>query len=267
MPNHQERIRQRAHDIWEQEGRPEGREESHWLRASRQIRTEQHQARVMASMPALVFPPGRHRHAAGRPAPSPPRRDAAAEDVPRTPPLTRDAEPAAPASAEFPPAVAGATPPGITDAPAREAAASRRKTERRRMQRRDTPPAQAIFTAVFDLGLAWLDWILGVQRAFLQSFASPASGATRRSASPPRPATRAGTTPRRDMTKPESTTAGKRPRKTAGDKLPGSLRPTVPDFRPLGPAAPATRAAPPHRPTADLDAPPPPILQPTGTKG
>ncbi len=36
MPNEDE-IRQRAHAIWEQEGRPEGRQEEHWHRASTEL--------------------------------------------------------------------------------------------------------------------------------------------------------------------------------------------------------------------------------------
>ncbi len=32
-----ERIRQRAHELWEQEGRPEGRQNEHWARACREI--------------------------------------------------------------------------------------------------------------------------------------------------------------------------------------------------------------------------------------
>ena len=36
-----ERIRQRAHELWEQEGRPEGRQEEHWARAGREIETEE----------------------------------------------------------------------------------------------------------------------------------------------------------------------------------------------------------------------------------
>src|SRR5437763_1846772 len=31
------RIRQRAHQIWEEEGRPEGRDREHWVRASREV--------------------------------------------------------------------------------------------------------------------------------------------------------------------------------------------------------------------------------------
>jgi hypothetical protein len=36
MPD-DERIRGRAHEIWESEGRPEGRHEEHWTRARREI--------------------------------------------------------------------------------------------------------------------------------------------------------------------------------------------------------------------------------------
>lgn len=32
-----ERIRRRAHEIWEAEGRPEGRAHEHWVRAAKEI--------------------------------------------------------------------------------------------------------------------------------------------------------------------------------------------------------------------------------------
>lgn len=32
-----ERIRKRAHEIWEQEGRPDGKEQDHWERAEREL--------------------------------------------------------------------------------------------------------------------------------------------------------------------------------------------------------------------------------------
>jgi hypothetical protein len=35
-----ERIRRRAYELWEQEGRPKGREREHWQEAERQIETE-----------------------------------------------------------------------------------------------------------------------------------------------------------------------------------------------------------------------------------
>ena len=39
-PPQTERIRQRAHELWEQEGRPEGRQDEHWARACREIQME-----------------------------------------------------------------------------------------------------------------------------------------------------------------------------------------------------------------------------------
>jgi hypothetical protein len=36
-PDLHERIRQRAYQLWEQEGRPEGRAESHWQQAEAEV--------------------------------------------------------------------------------------------------------------------------------------------------------------------------------------------------------------------------------------
>lgn len=38
--DHQERIRQRAHEIWESEGRPEGRDANHWAQAEQELRDQ-----------------------------------------------------------------------------------------------------------------------------------------------------------------------------------------------------------------------------------
>lgn len=35
-----ERVRQRAHEIWESEGRPEGRHDEHWRRARAELEQE-----------------------------------------------------------------------------------------------------------------------------------------------------------------------------------------------------------------------------------
>jgi Protein of unknown function (DUF2934) len=40
MQDH-ERIRRRAHEIWEREGRPEGRHEEHWTQARREVEAEE----------------------------------------------------------------------------------------------------------------------------------------------------------------------------------------------------------------------------------
>lgn len=37
IPGREEKIRARAHEIWEQEGRPSGRAEEHWEQARREI--------------------------------------------------------------------------------------------------------------------------------------------------------------------------------------------------------------------------------------
>lgn len=36
----EDRIRRRAHELWESEGRPNGRAEDHWAQAKRQIEDE-----------------------------------------------------------------------------------------------------------------------------------------------------------------------------------------------------------------------------------
>ena len=43
MNDREQRIRERAHQIWEKEGQPEGRERDHWERAEREIDGEREQ--------------------------------------------------------------------------------------------------------------------------------------------------------------------------------------------------------------------------------
>ncbi len=40
MPD-EDRIRRRAHGVWEREGRPEGRHEEHWGQARREVEAEE----------------------------------------------------------------------------------------------------------------------------------------------------------------------------------------------------------------------------------
>ena len=60
MENIEDRIRRRAYEIWEQEGRPDGREVDHWLRAAREIADEEGRGEGMAaaaaSAPAVSAP-------------------------------------------------------------------------------------------------------------------------------------------------------------------------------------------------------------------
>ncbi len=45
----EQRIRERAHALWEREGRPEGRDEEHWAQACREIDREEHAAKTSAA--------------------------------------------------------------------------------------------------------------------------------------------------------------------------------------------------------------------------
>lgn len=45
-----ERVRRRAYDHWEKEGRPEGRASEHWLRAERELRDEEMRARLASAV-------------------------------------------------------------------------------------------------------------------------------------------------------------------------------------------------------------------------
>ena len=43
MDNRDERIRAKAHDLWEAAGRPDGRAEDHWAEAERLVEAEAHE--------------------------------------------------------------------------------------------------------------------------------------------------------------------------------------------------------------------------------
>ena len=38
---HEERVRERAYQIWERAGRPEGKSHEHWLQAEAEVRAEE----------------------------------------------------------------------------------------------------------------------------------------------------------------------------------------------------------------------------------
>ena len=50
----EERIRSRAYELWESEGRPEGREVDHWLRAAQELAAEQERPATRARKPRAV---------------------------------------------------------------------------------------------------------------------------------------------------------------------------------------------------------------------
>jgi hypothetical protein len=51
-PDRDERIRQRAYEIWEREGRPHGRDEEHWRMALDELVEEFSEASVTQAVPA-----------------------------------------------------------------------------------------------------------------------------------------------------------------------------------------------------------------------
>lgn len=50
-PDHESRVRQRAHEIWEREGRPEGRDREHWAQAEAELASETKKAGRKAAAP------------------------------------------------------------------------------------------------------------------------------------------------------------------------------------------------------------------------
>ena len=47
---HEHRVRERAYAIWEAEGRPDGKEHEHWLRAEAEIAAEDQDAATEADL-------------------------------------------------------------------------------------------------------------------------------------------------------------------------------------------------------------------------
>ncbi|EYD75978.1 Acyl-CoA dehydrogenase [Rubellimicrobium mesophilum DSM 19309] len=103
MPELEDLIQKRAHEIWEQEGRPHGRHEEHWRQAAEEVTREverikaEHQADDGSA--AQAAPKGRQRRAKG------------SEEAPAT--RARRTSRAAPAEG------AAGTEPGQEKAPAR----------------------------------------------------------------------------------------------------------------------------------------------------
>jgi len=54
-PNQEDRIKQRAYEIWETEGRPHGRDREHWDRAVREMQADE--TGVVAPPVADMMPP------------------------------------------------------------------------------------------------------------------------------------------------------------------------------------------------------------------
>ncbi len=66
MDDREERIRARAHQIWEEEGRPEGRHHEHWRQACEEIDGGSGQCRAGDDRPDQAGPGGGPAAGAGR---------------------------------------------------------------------------------------------------------------------------------------------------------------------------------------------------------
>ena len=78
MTDREEKIRQRAYNIWEEEGYPHGRAEHHWQRAAREVVEPEVAAaeQPVSATPAKKPAPKRRKAATGAPAPAPRKRTA-----------------------------------------------------------------------------------------------------------------------------------------------------------------------------------------------
>jgi hypothetical protein len=65
----EERIRRRAHEIWEREGCPEGRQDAHWEQARRELEGEEESAAPAALDATAAEPPAPGPTAPGSTAP------------------------------------------------------------------------------------------------------------------------------------------------------------------------------------------------------
>lgn len=57
MDEREDTIRARAHQLWEQEGRPEGRAEDHWVQAKEILAIEEGRPETLLSVEETASPP------------------------------------------------------------------------------------------------------------------------------------------------------------------------------------------------------------------
>ncbi len=57
MDSREERIRAKAHELWEEAGRPEGQADDHWLKAARLIDADQHKSKKDKNGPGVDIAP------------------------------------------------------------------------------------------------------------------------------------------------------------------------------------------------------------------
>jgi hypothetical protein len=76
MDSREDRIRAKAHELWVEAGRPEGRHDEHWMKAARLIDADQHKEKPIQRGPGIDIAPATEGNSLGdiRPA-GPPARD------------------------------------------------------------------------------------------------------------------------------------------------------------------------------------------------
>jgi hypothetical protein len=57
MNDREERIRAKAHQLWEEAGRPEGGADDHWMKAARLIDADQHKTKEDRKGPGVDIAP------------------------------------------------------------------------------------------------------------------------------------------------------------------------------------------------------------------
>ncbi|MFK8252795.1 DUF2934 domain-containing protein [Ancylobacter terrae] len=57
MDEREDRIRERAHKLWEEEGRPDGRAEAHWFQAKEIVAVEENGAAALKPVEESAAPP------------------------------------------------------------------------------------------------------------------------------------------------------------------------------------------------------------------
>jgi hypothetical protein len=74
MENREERIRAKAHQLWEEAGRPDGEADDHWLEAARLIDADQHKDKNAKTGPGIDIAPGSDGNSLGEIRPAAPLR-------------------------------------------------------------------------------------------------------------------------------------------------------------------------------------------------
>jgi hypothetical protein len=74
MEDREQRIRAKAHALWEEAGRPEGEADEHWLKAARLIDADQHKSKKSKQGPGVDIAPASEGNSLGDIRPAGPTR-------------------------------------------------------------------------------------------------------------------------------------------------------------------------------------------------